>query len=308
MFDQQARTRLRDKLDYEQWVLNELEVEHDVFPDRLGDTVIENGGISGQEIAVPTAVISQPRVDEVIQRLYPLIFAASYKCLDMITEWILEENTGTLNHKWGYCHKNSKVNRMFYTENLQLPPPFMRDTDVFERLLRLYDELMDHRHAVVHRNQFEVNNNVFSVENDSGIRYDFDATQLFSLAKTGTVSTEVLLDNSMSDNQEQALKQYLDNLDFIHEQGTFDIAPPWAGTIKYSIEAEDHDPYRWEINLDIVRTADESSPSTQGYILKIVGTYEGDTVCEWEIPSEAVPDGDGFELTERDSDFDEYLI
>lgn len=308
MFDQQARTRLRDKLDYEQWVLNELEDEHDVFPDRLGDTVIENGDISAQEVAASTASISQPRVDEVIQRLYPLVFAASYKCLDMVIEWILEENTGTLTHQWGYSHKNSEVNRMFHTGNLQLPQPFMRDTDIFERLLRLYDKLMDHRHAVVHRDEFEVNNGVFSVEDDSGTRYDFDATQLFSLAKSGTVSSEVLLNNSMSDDQERALKRYLDNLDFIHGQGTFDIAPPWDGTIEYRIQAEDQDPYRWEIDLDLVGTADESTPSTEGYILKIVGMQEGDTVCAWEIPSEAVPDGNTLELTEHDSRFDGYRL
>lgn len=289
-------------------MLNELEEEHAVFPDRLGDTVIENGGISVQEVAASTTSTSQPRVDEVIQRLYPMVFAASYKCLDMIIEWILEENTGTLKHQWGYSHKNSEVNRIFHTGNLQLPPTLMRDTDVFARILRLYGELVDHRHAVVHRDQFEVKNGVFSVENDNGIRYDFDANQLFSLAKTGTVSAEVLLNNSMSIDQERALKRYLDNLDYIHRQGTFDIAPPWAGTIKYRIEAVDHDPYRWDINMELVRTADESTPSTQGYILNIVGTHEGDTVCEWEIPSEAVPGGETLELTEQDSDFDEYLI
>ena len=308
MFDQQARTRLRDKLGYERWVLNELEEEHGVFPDRLGDTVIENGSISGEEVAVSPTVISQPRVDEVIQRLYPLVFVASYKCLDMIIEWILDENTGTLNHQWGYSHKNSEVNRRFHTGNLQLPKPLMHDTDVFERLLRLYGELMDHRHAVVHRDEFEVNNDLFSVEDDSGTRYDFDATQLFSLAKAGTVSAEVFLNNNMSDDQERALKRYLDNLEFIHGQGTFDIAPPWAGTIKYRIEAEDQGPHRWEVDLDLVRKADESTPSIKGYILKIVGTHEGDTVCEWEIPSEAVPYGDALELTEQGSDFDEYLI
>ena len=308
MFDQQARNRLRDKLDYEQWVLNKLEEEHDVFPNQLGDTIIENGGISEHKVIASPGVISQPRVDEVIQRLYPLVFAASYKCLDMIIEWILEENTGTLNHQWGYKCKKSKMNEMFHTGNLQLPPPLMHDTDVFERLLRLYSKLLDHRHVIVHRDQFEVKNDVFSVENDGGIRYDFDATQLFSLAKTGTVSAEVLLKNSMSDDQERALNRYLDNLDFIHGQGTFDIAPPWAGKIEYRIEAEDRDPYRWEIDLDLVRTADESTPSTRGYILKIVGTYEGDTVCEWEIPSEVVPDGDTLELTEHDSGFDEYLM
>ena len=188
MFDQQARTRLRDKLDYERWVLDKLEEEHDVFPDRLGKAVIENGDISAQEIAASTAVVSQPRVDEVIQRLYPLVFVASYKCLDMIIEWILEENTGTLSHQWGYSCKNSEVNRLFYTGDLQLPPSFLHDVDVFERLLRLYDELVDHRHAVVHRDQFEVNNDVFSVKNDGGTRYEFDATQLFSLAKAGTVT------------------------------------------------------------------------------------------------------------------------
>lgn len=308
MFDQQARTRLRDKLDYEQWVLNELEEEHNVFPDRLGGTVIANGSISAQEVAASPAVISQPRVDEVIQRLYPLIFAASYKCLDMIIEWILEENTGTLNHQWGYSHKNSEANSMFHTGNLQLPPPLAYDTDVFERLLRLFAELMDHRHAVVHRDEFEVNNDVFSVADDSGTRYDFDATQLFSVAKIGTVSTEVLLNDSMSDNQERELKRYLDNLDFIHGQGTFDIAPPWAGTIEYRIEAEDQDPYRWEIDLDLVRKADASTPSTDGYVLKVVGTHEGDIVCEWEIPSEEVPDGNTVELPEHDPDFDEHRV
>ena len=308
MFDQQARARLRDKLDYEQWVLNELEEEYDVFPSRLGDTVIGNGGISAQEIAASTTVISQPRVNRVIQRLYPLILVASYKCLDSIIEWILEENTGTLNPQWGYKKKDKEVNELFYTGNLQLPPPLRRDTDVFERLLRLYGELRDHRHAVVHRDQFEVTNDVFSVENNSGIRYDFNAIQLFSLAKTGTVSAEVLLDNNMSNDQERALKRYLDNLDFIHGEEPFDIAPPWAGTIEYYIEAEDYDPYRLEIDLDLVRTADESTPSTHGYILKIVGIHEGDTVCEWEIPSEKVPNGDTLELTEHDSGFDKYLI
>lgn len=73
MFDQQARTRLRDKLDYEQWVLNKLEEEHNVFPEQLGRTDIEHGNISGTEITVPTVTTSQPRVDKVIQRLYPLV-------------------------------------------------------------------------------------------------------------------------------------------------------------------------------------------------------------------------------------------
>jgi len=308
MFDQQAQTRLKNKLDYERWVLHELEEEHDVFPDQLGDTVIENGSISAQRVAVPPTVISQRRIDEVIQRLYPLVLVASYKCLDMIIEWILEENTGTLNHQWGYSCKDSEVNRRFHTGNLQLPQPLIRDTDVFERLLRLYGELAEHRHAVVHRDEFEVNNDVFRVEDDSGTRYDFDATQLFSLAKAGTVSAEVLLNNSMSDDQERALKRYLDNLDFIHGQGTFDVAPPWASTIEYRIEAEDQDPYRWVVDLDPVRKADASTPSTEGYVLKIIGTHEGDTIYEWEIPSETVPDGAALELTEYNSDFDEYLI
>lgn len=308
MFDQQARTRLEDNLDYERWVLSELEEEHDVFPDHLGDTVIENGSMSEQRIAVSPAVISQRRVDEVIQRLYPLVFVASYKCLDMIIEWILEENTEALNHQWGYSYKNSEVNKRFYTGDLQLPQPLMCDTDVFERFLRLYGELAEHRHAVVHRDEFEVNSDVFRVEDDSGTRYDFDATQLFSLAKAGTVSAEVLLNNSMGDDQERALKRYLDNLDFIHGQGTFDVAPPWAGTIEYRIEAEDQDPYRWEVDLDLVQEADASTPSTEGYVLKIIGTHKDDTIYEWEIPSETVSDRAALELTEGDSDFDEYLI
>lgn len=61
----------------------------------------------------------------------------------MILEWILEENTGTLDHQWSYSHKNSEVNKMFHTRNLQLPPPLMRDSDIFERFLRLYGGLVE---------------------------------------------------------------------------------------------------------------------------------------------------------------------
>lgn len=307
MFQQQARTRLRDKLDYEQWALNELENEYNAFPDRVGGIIIENETISGTEIAVPTATISQSRVEEVIQRLYPLIFAASYKCLDMIVEWTLEENTGNYNHQWGYAYKNSETNELFDTGKLQLPSPFAHDTDIFERLLHLSGALMDHRHAVVHRHDFEVANGEFAVKDKHGTPYSFTDVQLFSFAKAGTVSAEILLNNTMAKDQERELKHYLDNLDFVHKQSTFDIAAPWSPTIEYRAEAVDHNPASWEINLDLVQQADDAT-STKGFYLKIVGKADGHTVHTWKIPGEATPDKKTLELTEQSSDFEEYRL
>lgn len=308
MFDEQARSRLRSKLDYERWALAELEKEYDIFPDRLGGTVIEDGSIAVQEIGPATARISQSRVEEIIQRLYPLVFAASYKCIDMILEWILEENTGNCTHQWGYCHKNSEINERYHTGDLQLPAPFIQNTAVFERLLRLYGELMDHRHAVVHRNDFEVANGDFTVKDAHRPPYEFNAVELFSLAKAGTVSAEALLDDSMNEVQERELKHYLDNPNFIHNQGSFGIAAPWSPIIEYRAEAIESNPACWEIDLGVVQQADESMPSTKGYYLKVVGNLTDQTICEWKIPVEAIPDRDTLELSEQSSDFDEYRI
>lgn len=307
MFQQQARTRLRDKLDYEQWALNELESEYGAFPDRLGSMIIENERLSVKELTGLTVRVSQSRVEDVIQRLYPLIFAASYKCLDMIVEWILEENTGKYNQQWGYTDKNEDVNRLFYTGSLHLPPVFSQDPDIFERLLRLYGPLMDHRHAVVHRHDFEVANGEFAVKDKHGTPYSFIDVQLFSFAKAGTVSAEILLDNTMAKDQERELKHYLDNLDFVHKQSRFDIAAPWSPTIEYRAEAVDHNPASWEIDLDLVQQADDTT-STKGFYLKIVGKVDGRTACTWKIPSEAIPDKKTLELTEQSSDFEEYRL
>jgi hypothetical protein len=308
MFDQQARARLRDKLDYERWVLNELEDEHDVFPDELNDTVIKGDDLTIHAEVSASLSISQGHVDEVIEPLYPLIFAASYKSLDMIIEWILEENRETYEHQWNYSDKHSDSCEMFYTEELQLPEPLNGHEDIFERLLYLYGDLMDHRHAVVHRHEFNVEGSTFRVEDEDNVRYEFDTAQLFSLAKVGTLLADIILNENLSENEERGIKWHLDNLNFIHGQDTYDIAPPWAQTIEYRAEAIAVEPYRWEITMDAVQRADSSSPETEGYFLRIVGNHEGDTVSEWIIPSEAVPDRDTLELEGDSSEFEEYQL
>lgn len=305
MYNQSARTRLRDKLDYEQWVLDEIEQEHKVFPREVGSTLIENGEISAQEICATGLTISQPRVNEIIQRLYPLVFTASYKCIDMIIEWILEENKGKTSHNWRFNDKISDANLGFKQGVLELPQPFANHRDVFEQILEIYTKLVDYRHAVIHRNQFQVENSEFRVENRNGNRYRFDTEELFSLAKIGSVSSDILLNNSVKETQERSLKRYLDNLSFIHGLNTFDIAPDWAKVIEYRVEKQENDSDAWKIDLDIVQQADGST-STQGYQLEVVGIEDGEVVCEWLIPSEDVPSQSSFKLSENESEFKEY--
>jgi hypothetical protein len=298
--------RLRDKLDYERWVLNELEEEHGVFPDELSGTTIERDDLTIRAGTSASLSISQDRVDEVIEPLYPLIFAASYKSMDMIIEWILEENRETYEHQWNYSDKHSDCCEMFYTGEIQLPEPVGEYEDFFECLLYLYGNLMGHRHAVVHRHEFNVEDSTFRVDDEGNVRYEFDTAQLFSLAKVGTLMSDIILNEDISEDEERSIKWHLDNLEFIHGQGTYDIAPPWAQTIEYRAETVAVEPYRWKINMDAVQRADSSSPDTDGYYLKIVGNHEGDTVSEWIIPSEAIPNRDTIELEEENSEFEEF--
>lgn len=303
MFNQKARSRLSNKLDYEYWSLNELENQYDAFPDEGGRFTIEDGGL-GATVKAGPARTSQSRVREVIQSLYPLVFASSYKCIDMIIEWILEENRGISNHKWGYRDKYNMANSDF-PGILQLPMTI--SPEIFERLLILYDELMDHRHAVIHRHEFDINDGDFIVEDSAGAKYEFDDTQLFSFAKTGAVSAETILDDSINETQEREIKRYLDNLNFVHERGTFDIAAPWSPTIEYHAKMVEVEPLQWEVDMDKVQKAEDST-SAKGYYLYIIGKLNEEIVYEWKIPNEDVPNRENLELNEDSDDFDEFRL
>ena len=88
-----ARARLLNKLDYEIWFLDFLEKRCDMVKGKRDNPVIEitNGErVSNLNMTFEEHVSLDPTL---MNAMMPLTFIASYKTLDMIFEWIFEENS-----------------------------------------------------------------------------------------------------------------------------------------------------------------------------------------------------------------------
>ena len=122
MYDHKARQELLGKLDYELWLLNQL-AEYQIFDGGtdIATLKIRNGKLyttildSGEENAPWSRVATD---------ITPLVFTASYKILDMIFEWILQENHSVGKIKkvpWGF---KKKLKHLKDKSKLQYPPLF----------------------------------------------------------------------------------------------------------------------------------------------------------------------------------------
>ena len=80
---------LQDKLEYEIWFLNFLEKHRD--KDDEVSVVMKNGEIEKKEMVSETSLASH-YTTPLLKAMMPLTFVACYKTLDMLFEWILEEN------------------------------------------------------------------------------------------------------------------------------------------------------------------------------------------------------------------------
>jgi hypothetical protein len=84
--------------------------------------------------------------EELRYSLHPLGFAAAYKVLDMLVEYVLRANgapAGRLTFKW----KRKNLQK----QPITLPPPLNAHLELWDRLAVLYTKFQDARHAVTHR-------------------------------------------------------------------------------------------------------------------------------------------------------------
>ncbi len=174
IFDQTAQTQLQEKLDYELWLLDLISNTLKTFrggTDISTITIINRQAnlhrmISiGEAINVIEGTESNTRI-KVTDAMSPLTFTASYKFLDMIFEWILEENYATGNieqsnppSKWRFWDKINKIRNL----HLVYPPLMQSEPYINDYLFALYDNLLKFRNEIVHRNNFSASDGKLKV-------------------------------------------------------------------------------------------------------------------------------------------------
>lgn len=291
MYNQQAVQRLEEKLDYETWILPFLCEEIEPFPS--GDARAEIKDDGSKHIAVSTKTsISQARVDKIVQRLYPLVFTASYKAIDMQMEWILDEHDkqGVINDvPWRFSAKIDELEDLEKNNDLQLPSVYDQDKSLYDRIFALFRDLNDHRNTIIHGEDFEVSDDELEITDRSGTTFQFDTKELFAFAKVASITADSLRSGSMSPHTKREIQAFLDYLDFAHGEPTFGCTPPWSPTLEKEVKAESRDPYIFKVNMDDIWDGFEAFPDADGFFLEVIGIVDQGDAVEWRIPSDTLP-------------------
>lgn len=291
MYGTNAVQRLEEKLDYETWILSFLSEEIEPFPSGDARAEINEDGSKHIAVAAKTS-ISQARVDKIVQRMYPLVFTASYKALDMQMEWILEEHDsqGIINGvPWRFSDKIDKLEDLEKNKNLQLPSIYDQEKSIYDRVFALFRDLNDHRNTIIHGEDFEISDEL-EITDRSGTTFQFDTEELFAFAKVASITGDSLKSGSLNPHTKRELQAFLDYLDFAHGEPIYGCTPPWSPTLEKEVEAESEDPYTFEVDIEDIWDAFKAFPDAKGFYLNVVGTSGGEDVAEYRIPSDALPD------------------
>ncbi|GGO86270.1 hypothetical protein GCM10011348_36740 [Marinobacterium nitratireducens] len=217
IFDPASVTRLNERTDYERWLLEAVYalVEDDLFPS-WPDGVI-------YKLDNPTAeFIGHGRMNAIIgdwrpsflKAGAPLVFVSTFKLLDMLIEWILEENgiSSTFRFQQKLQHLSSEP---------VFPQLISSRTWLKERLIGLYRLLEPLRGTIIHDRHFIATDGSIRVASSRrgviGETIEISAANLRRLARV-VVSTLKYIDDSwhLDEFREKLLRHDLDELEGLH--------------------------------------------------------------------------------------------
>ena len=94
MYDRAAQERFKEKISYELWLLDFLSETQETFEggSNISKITLMNRQPGAHVAITVTEVIGSGAAMRVMDATMPLTFTASYKIIDMIFEWVLEEN------------------------------------------------------------------------------------------------------------------------------------------------------------------------------------------------------------------------
>ncbi|WP_152419902.1 hypothetical protein [Natrialba hulunbeirensis] len=311
--------RLHKVTDYERWSLKNLaELSGDVDLDLYTVAKLKNkppsrevtleGGRSVY-LRTSTATIGGSGVEEAIRNISPLIFASTYKCLDLFIEWLLEINgQNPPGGRWTFEKKTDRIAALISQGPSSLPQIFATDTDALECLSNLYIELEDYRHSVIHRSDFEVVNGKLVISDEAGTSHTFLKEELFCFAGSVLVSIDAIVNGTYDYVTERQLKTLLDRLSDIHGVPEFDLTRYDSEIIKCPMEPIQVEPFEWEPPIDDISKVAPVKNRDENFWLNLKGLQNGELVTEWLIPGDAAMDYLDQGFTIPADEFDEYIV
>lgn len=310
-YNQAAQMRLREKLDYELWLLDFLSNTEETFTGgkELSTITLMNRQAGAHTELILTDSIGSRGAMEVMNAMSPLTFTASYKILDVIFEWILEENytVGNIKDKipWEFSKKIEKIKD--YEPQLIYPPLIQSEPYIKDYLLALYDNLLKFRNEIIHNNKFSVTQGklkVTAIKKGQLYTLELDQSELGAFVRIA-VAVAYLLTGIMSfgRKEDRLLKYYLDQIQKLHGLSGFNQAKPLLVHVRLKVPIEEG---IFPADLKFVRQEIRRiHPNADVlFTLEIIGLVNDEPCIAWLLPIDAVPETDLLEL--RSNSLAEY--
>ncbi|WP_244095776.1 hypothetical protein [Rhodoferax ferrireducens] len=216
-FDSSALSRLAERTEYETWFLEAVYtlVEQELFPTWPDAVVYPVDKSKAQFLAYLRGnIILGDWRSGFLNAGAPLVFVSTFKLLDMLIEWILEENGIPPTFRFQQKLQNLKSSLIF--------PQFIESRPwLKERLTGLYSTLEPLRGTIIHDRHFTATDGAVRVSSSRkgiiGSAIDISATQLRKLTVT-IMSVLRYVDGTwqLDEFREKILRHELDELVTLH--------------------------------------------------------------------------------------------
>jgi hypothetical protein len=294
MYEATAQQSLLAKLDYEVWLLDFLSKRQDMFVGGTDISTVEiTSGEPGDKINVSVADhIGAGAAQSIIDAMAPLTFTASYKMLDMIFEWILEENHRSGNISEVPWRFSEKLKLLKNRSKLQLPPLFISQQYLLVYSEALFQNLLQFRNAIVHDNSFSVSRDTLTLSSSKSGSLSLNRLQIgclvrFVIALVRALAGVIVVDTYAGN----LLRYHLDALAIAHGLAIFNQQKPLLVHIKLTVPKHGDS---FLANLKQARdTVSQIHPGQEVSFNLTVMTVEGEKlIAKWYFEAEEVPAAD----------------
>lgn len=292
-FDPNALTKLAERVEYETWLLEAVYalVEQELFPSWPDGVVYPVDSSEAQFIA-------HIRGNQVVgdwrpgfqNAGAPLIFVIIFKVLDMLIEWILEENK--VSPGFRFQQKLANLNK-----SVIFPPVIESRPWLKELLIGLYSTLEPLRGTIIHNKHFTSTNGAIRVSSTKkdvvGSPVEISAAHLRQLAYT-IVSVLRYVDGTwdLDEFRERVLQYNFDELVALHGLSTLGQKLPFHTRVRMYLKGSDplrFDPTSIRSDIDARYVANDCSFDVRIMMVrdsKVVDSY----LFPWSLF--AVPNAD----------------
>lgn len=293
MYSQSAREALQEKLAYELWLLDFLlDPAQAGSDDHFRPGITYRNGQHGAMVSLRGHVtIGGKLAQKVIDAMCPLTFVTCYKVLDMVFEWVLEENSAAANIgrvPWKFAEKIPLLRGLHAG---CLPTLMQTDPPLREYLLALYEELLDYRNEIVHRRCFTAADGLLSIGPTEKGRPELklDRKELTVLARVALTSVRYLVGDAYYGLHEVRLVTHrLDQIRKCHGLALFGGPEPVLEDARLIVPGDGT-----RFSADLAWLREQVTVRHPGkavlFNLEVVGTVDGKAQYAWRFPYDRVP-------------------